>query len=145
SFSNCLQLTDDAVFAFAQNCQFLQKVDFSYCDKITDQSIIELIKNNHHCYYINKDYFATLSSILKEINLNNCVQITDKAIKEIAYNCRFLEFLHLSGCNQITDEAIKELLFCCPNLRRLYIYERNNISDLLIQKFHEHPNLQVFY
>merc|ERR1711925_42095 len=49
-------------------------------------------------------------------DLNNCLQVTDESIAEVAHNCKKLTTLDLFNCTQVTDVSIGEVARCCTQL-----------------------------
>lgn len=46
---------------------------------------------------------------LNNFQLNNCKEVTDEFLRELALKCPNLDLLDLSGCKQITDESASSL------------------------------------
>ncbi|GAB0175713.1 dynein regulatory complex subunit 6 [Grus japonensis] len=97
---------------------------------------------------------------LRELNLTNCIRVTDASVTEIAQRCHELTYLHLRYCENVTDAGIEALgnmsslisidisgtsisdmglraLGCHGKIKELSISECKNISDTGIQEFCE--------
>ena len=83
---------------------------------------------------------------LELLDLSDCEQITDAAIKAIVFHCRLLRSLNVSGCTkvscqiitqfiiyhtlQLTDAAVKYLSQGCAYLSVLNFSSSNITSDI---------------
>lgn len=107
--------TDHAVHAFFEKARVLrdqpeyrlskQSVDFKNCQYLTDDSVEIVVEQ--------------WGDSLRDIRLQNCRKITDKAVQKIADHCPNLKQLDMSGCTAIQGKTILNLVASCPNLKDL--------------------------
>ncbi|XP_015113292.1 F-box/LRR-repeat protein 4 [Diachasma alloeum] len=91
-------LDSGALNVLAPRCQYLQKVDFSWCgnyNTITPQNFIE--------------FMASAGGLLTHLRLNCCRFVIDQVIAEISGTCRNLKELCLRNCIQVTPEGFVHL------------------------------------
>ncbi len=62
--------------------------------------------------YFKKDCF-------RDLEVQNCHQLTDGGFNCLAKNCHELERMDLEDCSQITDQTLSQLATGCPNLINL--------------------------
>lgn len=149
---NCLNLDDVSLIRIAECAgETLERIDLTYCYKITDAGIISLAK---------------CCKRLRDVNLAFCLLVTDFGIENVAKNCTelttlilagmnqltdgcliilaedlpLIEELNISGCTLITDTSLIGLLLACQHLRRLDISDNHLISDLSIQRLMQLPS-----
>ncbi|KAJ8604651.1 hypothetical protein CTAYLR_006525 [Chrysophaeum taylorii] len=71
-----------------------------------------------------------LSNQVTEVNLVDCLSITDNALQAIAANCGAnLTNLNVSGCENVTDEALMAIAANCSNLTKLNVSECRKLTD----------------
>ncbi|MEC7840338.1 MAG: hypothetical protein VX777_09905 [Chlamydiota bacterium] len=98
----------------------LKSLSLQRCVDITDESVIELARNQ---------------SYLEEVNLSK-TNVGDSAIIELAYQCRQLRKLHLSRCASVTDFGVIEVVKKGLNLRFLDITQ-TDISKGAIEEIYK--------
>ena len=61
----------------------------------------------------------TVCVIVERINLNGCIQLTDKGLHCVAKRCPELRTLEIKGCSNVTNTALCEVVSYCVNLEYL--------------------------
>lgn len=97
----CYQITDDDLKLITKSINFILKISLEGCNKITDISIIDLVKKFHG---------------IIDLNIAG-TEITDSALVEIGYHCPNLEVIHLEKCKNVTDLGIQQLKKMCKKLK----------------------------
>ncbi|KAL6092547.1 hypothetical protein STEG23_030500 [Scotinomys teguina] len=131
SLKGCCSITDEGVLALALNCQLLKIIDLGGCLSITDMSLHALGKN---CQFLQCVNFSTTqvsdsgvvalvsgpcAKQLEEINMGDCINLTDKAVEAVLTACPQICILLFHGCPLITDSKnigfLNLVLYCqCP-------------------------------
>lgn len=96
-------VTDSGISAITNGCPILQMINLSYCNDITDSSLISLAK----CSNINT------------FEVRGCPLITSVGLAAIAVGCRKLVKLDIKKCNSINDVAMIPLAHFSQNLRQV--------------------------
>ncbi|XP_078273106.1 protein AMN1 homolog isoform X1 [Rhinoraja longicauda] len=99
NISGCLGVADASLQALGKNCKFLHSVDFS-ATKVSDAGVIGLVN-------------GVCSHNLKEIHMDRCVNLTDKAVESVLIFCPHILILLFHDCPRITDrsrEALQQLV-----------------------------------
>ena len=91
--SRCTFITDLALCHLADYL-WLDALDISYCNKITDDSIEVLT--------------STCTGLL-ELNLRKLTRITSNSVTAIARNCNSIRQLDIKDCSKIADTCISDL------------------------------------
>ncbi|XP_044290150.1 protein AMN1 homolog isoform X1 [Varanus komodoensis] len=124
-FKRCSNLTDSGVLALALNCPLLQIVNIGGCFSITDTSLQALGQNCQSLHSV--DFSSTqvtddgvialvsgmCSKNLKEIHMDQCVNLTDVAVEAVLTCCPMIYILLFHGCPLVTDrsrEALEQLV-----------------------------------
>lgn len=113
----CINLTDDAVIAVSQNCPALVELNCGGCTNLTDASLEALGQNSQHLKSVNFSnaqvtdsgvlslVSGKCSNSLKEIHMNNCVNLTDEAVEAVVQYCPQISILLFHGCPKTTENA----------------------------------------
>ncbi|XP_783241.3 dynein regulatory complex subunit 6 isoform X2 [Strongylocentrotus purpuratus] len=142
--SDCPRITDAALKSLA-TCRNINVLNVADCIRISDNGVRNLVE-------------GPSGPKLREMNLTNCVRVTDVSIMKITQKCYSLVYgsfcfsehitdagaemlgnmpalssLDISGCN-ITDTGLGAL-GNCYHLRDVVLSECHQITDLGIQKF----------
>ncbi|NXJ96602.1 DRC6 protein, partial [Corythaixoides concolor] len=164
------QITDLSFKLMSKCCPYLRHIHMVDCQKITDAGL-EMISPLKHilvlnvadCIRIGDEGVRTFvqgssGAKLRELNLTNCIQITDASVTEIAQRCPELAYLSLHHCENVTDAGIQALgnmlslisidisgtsisdmslrvLGHYGKIKELSVSECKNISDIGIQEF----------
>ncbi|NWX99839.1 DRC6 protein, partial [Nothoprocta ornata] len=164
------RITDLSFKLMSKCCPYIRHIHMVDCQKITDAGLkmiaplkYILILNLADCIRIGdggiKPFVEGSSgATLRELNLNNCVRVTDASVTEIAQRCHNLTYLNLRYCENVTDTGLEALgnmsslisidisgtnisdmglgaLGCSGKIKEISISECQNISDTGIQKF----------
>ena len=111
--SNCNNITDTGLLELWMGCPQLASVNLGYCSKITDASVIAL---SNGCPQ------------LTDLNLWNC-NITDASVIAISNGCPRLTSVDLYGCDKITDKSVIALSNGCQQLISLNLCDCSTITD----------------
>ena len=112
----CKMVTDDVVCLIAHTCPNISILDFGDCVDITDIAICALATCtqlrglNLSGTKVSDDGIICLCngasrSIIEELILNGCLQITDDSISSIADNCPSMTIVNFTGCPQLTERS----------------------------------------
>ena len=90
-------------------CSQLHSVDFSFCSKIDNNSLIQL---------------STFCKQLQYISVQGCYQLTDMAMEEVTKKCQKLAAFNISGGSvletlKLTDDTLASVAANCQELRTL--------------------------
>lgn len=99
-------------------CRNLERLTLTGCSKLTDRSLVPLLRNN--------------KSILS-VDMTNLDQVTSATLTKLAQNCPKLQGLYASGCKNITDDAVNVLADRCPSLKRVKFNGCFFLSDFSIK------------
>eukprot|EP00455_Lapot_gusevi_P041182 TRINITY_DN4748_c0_g1_i10.p1 TRINITY_DN4748_c0_g1~~TRINITY_DN4748_c0_g1_i10.p1 ORF type:complete len:479 (-),score=146.30 TRINITY_DN4748_c0_g1_i10:48-1484(-) len=114
SLRDCRNLTDAAIQAIVNSCSGrLKYLDVRGCRNLTDASL-------------NAIAGATL---LRELELSECRDVSDAGVKQIAQSCPALRTLTLSHCRSITDEALQALAQTCTQLEEVGLGWCDQLTD----------------
>ncbi|XP_051469925.1 dynein regulatory complex subunit 6 isoform X1 [Apus apus] len=166
------QITDLSLKFISKCCPYMRHIHMANCQTITDAGL-EMISALEHILVLNvadctriSDEGVTLfvqgssGAKLRELNLANCINVTDASVMEIAQRCHALTYLSLRYCENVTDAGIEALvdmsslisidisgtsisdtglraLGCHGKIKELSVSECKNISDAGIQDFCE--------
>ncbi|NXC42011.1 DRC6 protein, partial [Penelope pileata] len=164
------RITDLSFKLMSKFCPYIRHIHIAGCQKITDiglkmisQLKYILVLNVADCFRISDggvQLFVRGSSgaKLRELNLTNCIHVTDASVTEIAQRCHQLAYLNLHHCENVTDAGIEALgnmsslmsidvsgtsisdvglkaLGRRGKIKQLSLSECKNVSDTGIQEF----------
>lgn len=112
--SACECGTDGAISALSAACPKLHTIDLCSTD-ITDIAVRAIAQ---HC------------SQLLNLNIDNCMSLTNTSLNSLAQHSTRLQTLHLARNEDFTDEAMVEVSTRCTDLQVLCIADCYNISDI---------------
>ncbi|XP_071590100.1 F-box and leucine-rich repeat protein 13 isoform X2 [Heliangelus exortis] len=175
------QITDLSLKVISNSCPCMRHIHMANCQKITDAGL-QMISPLEHIIVLNVAGCIRISdeglrpfvqgssgAKLRELNLSNCIDVTDASLTEIAQRCCALTYLSLRYCGNVTDAGIEALgemsslisidlsgtiisdtglraLGSYGNIKKLTIANCKNISDAGIQEFCEGTNqLEYFH
>lgn len=152
---NSTNLTDDMLMNIINKCINLSCVKLFHCGLITDKSISKLITTCtiselllYCCYLVTNESIIELSKNNNELNITNlkicyCYCITDISIIEIGKKCKNLKILELSidytylslnsisnNCNELTEITIN-LLGCDKLIKKSLHFLIHNCKKLI--------------
>ncbi|KAJ8898931.1 hypothetical protein K2173_008425 [Erythroxylum novogranatense] len=96
-------ITDLGILSIACGCRDLQSINISYCNDITDSSLISLSK----------------CPSLTTFESRGCPLLTSLGLAAIAVGCKQLNKLDIKKCHDIDDAAMLPLAHFCQNLRQI--------------------------
>uniref|UniRef100_A0A667XHK0 F-box and leucine rich repeat protein n=1 Tax=Myripristis murdjan TaxID=586833 RepID=A0A667XHK0_9TELE len=116
----------------------LRELDLSACSKLTDSSIIQVLRypdlHRLSLSMLPEISDASLASVawhcrsLTSLALSHCPQISDRGVAQAAPHLHRLQHLYLSCCDNITDRSLSLLVQHCKRLRTLDISMCKEIS-----------------
>jgi hypothetical protein len=109
-------ITDKGLISLIKNCNHLNYLVLSWCNKITDIGIIAITNAN-----------------LFELDISYCNKITNLGFMSIA-KCVNLQSLVVGCVDQISDEAMIYVIKHCTKLKSIDTHYNNRISDLCLQE-----------
>ncbi|XP_043498036.1 F-box/LRR-repeat protein 4 isoform X2 [Polistes fuscatus] len=123
-------LNDHALKYLIPRCQYLQRLDLSWCgnyNMISDRNFVDFI---HSC-----------GKLLTHLRLNCCRCINDKVILEVSRVCKNLKELCLRNCMGITNDGFSKLekLQC---LERLELYGTTIETSILCSILRKNPQMK---
>ncbi|KAG8332243.1 Antagonist of MEN (Mitotic Exit Network) [Homalodisca vitripennis] len=109
-------MTDEVISQLTTHCPLLRVLDLSSCTNLTDGAITSLATLAHirvlglaNTYISDTGLIALSEGIcshsLTELNLNNCIKITDTGIYSVVKGCKKLSVLVFSGCPKLSVEC----------------------------------------
>ncbi|KAL5052965.1 hypothetical protein RYX36_033647, partial [Vicia faba] len=110
---------------------FLKELYVDHCFGIDDALIVPALVEFEHlqvlslagiptvCDTFIKDYIVARGHNMKELNLKDCINLTDASIKVIAKHCRGMCRLDLSNLSKLTDLSMGYLTNGCRALHTL--------------------------
>lgn len=124
------RLTDASVKVLAKSCPMLDHVYLVDCPRITDLALKALAAFKHlnvvnvaDCVRIQDAGVRQIvegpsGAKMKELNLTNCVRVSDVTLLRIAQRCHNLVYASFCYCEHVTDAGV-ELLGTLPSLTSL--------------------------
>ncbi|XP_076913671.1 F-box/LRR-repeat protein 3-like [Bidens hawaiensis] len=106
-------ITDKGISAVACGCTGLEMINISYCESVTDSSLISLSK----CCNLN-----TLES-------RGCPLITSLGLEPIAFRCKQLTKLDIKKCLNVNDSGLIPIAHFSQNLRQINL-SYSSVTDV---------------
>jgi len=112
-------------------CQHLKSFGLSFCDSLTDQSLmyiqtlsnlvtLRLKKGTEFSAQALKELFEHLhphwtgsATGLLHVNVAECTNLNDAAVQALAESCRYLESIDISWCWEVTDAGLDHVINKC--------------------------------
>ncbi|XP_056907647.1 dynein regulatory complex subunit 6 isoform X1 [Takifugu flavidus] len=123
-----------------QSGQLWSRINFSVEKEWLGDNTVQQILRNYRtivihlnlrgCTSLNWPSFQSISECknLQELNISECVHVTDMMVQKILKGCSFLLYLNLSKTH-VTDKTLKELFRNCLNLQYLSLAYCNRVTD----------------
>ncbi|KAL2268939.1 hypothetical protein VTJ83DRAFT_3785 [Remersonia thermophila] len=128
-------VSDGTVMPLSE-CNRVERLTLTGCNKLTDTGLVALITNSHHLYSLDVSAQPPLSTVTSNDH------ITDASINALAENCPQLQGLNISGCHRISNESLIHLAKSCRYLRRLKLNDCGQVQDEAVFAFAENcPNI----
>eukprot|EP01096_Ripella_sp_DP13-Kostka_P018283 TRINITY_DN9848_c0_g1_i1.p1 TRINITY_DN9848_c0_g1~~TRINITY_DN9848_c0_g1_i1.p1 ORF type:complete len:827 (+),score=356.27 TRINITY_DN9848_c0_g1_i1:189-2669(+) len=102
---NRLSVSDQAIKNLLQSCTNLSELSLCNCLVLTGACFPE------------SGYFPNLQFL----NLSECIQLNDFAIRRITESCPALKHLELNNLNNLTPASLEAVAMGCPLLEELYL------------------------
>lgn len=106
-------ITDMGISAVADGCTTLEMINVSYCENITDSSLISL----------------SSCSKLNTLESRGCPLITSLGLKAIAIRCKQLTKLDIKKCHNIDDSGMIPLAHFSQNLKQINL-SYSSVTDV---------------
>jgi len=111
-------VTDASLHQIAKSCSSLKSLTLDFWNKFNRLSVSDHAIRSLLCSCTN----------LTELSLCNCYVLTAACFPENGY-FPFLHTLNLSDCIQLNDFAIRRITESCPNLKRFDLNNLNNLTE----------------
>nr|XP_009941899.1 PREDICTED: LOW QUALITY PROTEIN: F-box/LRR-repeat protein 13 [Opisthocomus hoazin] len=124
----------------------IKELSVSECKNISDTGIQEFCKGTKHLEYFHASCCPQLTDEavkavafhchrLTSASIAGCPKMTDTCIQYLAAACHYLHFLDVSGCIHLTDKALKYLWKGCKQLQILKMLYCRNITKQAVLKY----------
>uniref|UniRef100_A0A8C3HNK5 F-box and leucine rich repeat protein 13 n=1 Tax=Chrysemys picta bellii TaxID=8478 RepID=A0A8C3HNK5_CHRPI len=153
--SECQGLNDESMRLISEGCPALLYLNLSYTD-ITNGTLRLLSRISDAG--LRSFLEGSSGTKLRELNLTNCIHVTDASLMKIAQRCHNLAYLNMRYCESVTDAGIEALgnmtslisidisgttvsdmslaaLGHTRRMKELSVSECRKITDMGIQKF----------
>ncbi|KAL2529871.1 F-box/LRR-repeat protein 4 [Forsythia ovata] len=145
--SDCSGIGDEVLCAIARGCRNLKKLYIDDCHWVGNEGIISVGQN---CKYLadlrpptlrwnvgDKGMVAVSEgcSLLKNLVISKCPQITDLGLSYIARNCSSLEACNIIYCPGITKAGVTTLITGCQKIKKLLV-EEHKVSPRTKRRAH---------
>ncbi|CAI2197731.1 2844_t:CDS:2, partial [Funneliformis geosporum] len=122
---------DKALCRMVGSCRKIEYLNISFCQGITDRSLIKIAKScipgryrrKNRCDILVEKHLTVEKHLNVEkhfsveyLDFGSFCGIADVTIKEISRSCLYLKYLNLERCANITKEAIDQLISLNPNI-----------------------------
>ncbi|KAJ3037388.1 hypothetical protein HDV00_001754 [Rhizophlyctis rosea] len=126
-------VTDAHISLIASTCPNLTAINLSHCRRLTDLSVIKLIRSATLLRSVTltgtEITDATLSVIaaapcatsLTHLNLSQCHHLNDIALQFLVRSLPFLHHVNLSSLWRVSELVVKALVISCPQLCSLIV------------------------
>ncbi|XP_058215219.1 uncharacterized protein LOC131326444 [Rhododendron vialii] len=150
--SHNIWVNDTTLENFGQVCPNLQILDVSYCTRLTNSGIGEVLRRCPAITQLNiwglniSDVFGSYSdhSILNLKTLEaQDTQIDDEGMAMIGNRCRNLQYLDIGNCKKVTDKGVMEVVRNCKRLRDILMGGCEKVSaSIVLQMVSSRPSLR---
>jgi F-box/leucine-rich repeat protein 14 len=104
--SFCGNVTDASLRHIASGLAGLQNLSMTTC-AITDEGLVRLAAS------------AGLANSLKELNIGQCVSVSDEGLEAVGKTMKQLQIIDLYGCPNVTEAGISSIKAHLPKLTKL--------------------------
>ncbi|KAK6152007.1 hypothetical protein DH2020_014642 [Rehmannia glutinosa] len=153
--ADCLDLTDLSLEVIGGICSDLRAVDLTNLCKLTDVSIghlangcgsIQMLKVCRNAFRSCDEAIAAYLDVrgasLKDLSLNNIIQVSSHTALSLARNCRNLRSLDLSWCRNLTNEALGLIVDSCSSLEVLKLFGCTQVTNVFLDG-HSNPQVKL--
>ena len=147
NLSNCSRVIDSEISRIGKKCQELCNIDLGHCSQLSDSGVIGLVERCPQLMSLDLSGNNQITDLamskmrvcleLKELNLSDCINITDAGISKIGEGCAQLQSLNLDECIEVTDVGITKIGEGCLQLRKLNLEDCSQVTDVGISKIGE--------
>lgn len=119
----------------------LQDLDLSACKKLTDGSLVHVVKFKElrslslsmtNITDLTVIAIASTNPSLEHLSLSQCLSVTDNAIDAVTKHLPRLSSLDVTGCDNLTDKSIHLIQMNCQRLRSLDVSFCKQISPVCV-------------
>ncbi|KAF1958388.1 RNI-like protein [Byssothecium circinans] len=130
----------DGTLVPLSGCKRVERLTLTNCFKLTDLSLIEMLKGNRSLLALDVTGLDSLTDgsmytlaehavRLQGLNITNCKKITDASLEAVAKSCKHLKRLKLNGCSQVTDKSIIAFAQNCRYILEIDLHDCKNLED----------------
>ncbi|KAL5574502.1 hypothetical protein UlMin_016201 [Ulmus minor] len=143
-------LGNESVKKIAAACPNLELLDLDYCEDITEEAIVEVLRRCHEMRHLSVNYCKGMRNFLIDFELPklevicaNQSSIDDEGLALIGKNCRNLLQLDLFGCEEVTEKGVKEVVQNCRALKEINLKCCDQVSvDTIAWMVFSSPSLR---
>lgn len=116
SLVGCGELTDASVQLLTEEYPNLRRLDLFGCTLMTDNAVRSIANGFRSLTYLNMGRCPAITDrelsgvsrlpSMEDLSLPHCTRITERAVEDLASNCKTLIRLNLFGCPVITERLI---------------------------------------
>ena len=150
SISGCTRITDSGLAYAVASSGGLRRLDCSYCDLVSDQSVLALAKwctrlegvNLRGCSRVPVSAFSTLFSScqrLSAMNLSGLRAISSELFHP-SIGFRWLQSLNVSNCRRFNDKGLQHLARI-DTMQCLILHANTDVTDLGLSAIATWPKL----
>lgn len=118
SLAHCKHITDAAIQALCENL-WIEQLDVSYCNKLTDETLLLLARN---------------FSGLTHLGIAWCRKFSDKGLRALADSTKWLLELRIEGCDAFTQTTLDYLMLAAPSCKIIQRFDPTE-HDVPLQDF----------
>ncbi|GAV91023.1 hypothetical protein CFOL_v3_34423 [Cephalotus follicularis] len=142
-------LSDDFIIKIGSICPNVQVLDVSHCSGITEEGIVETLKNFKGIRHLNMNHCNGKKGFnidfdlpkLEVLEVEGSV-MNDDALAAIGKKCCGLLCLHLQGCLNVTRRGVKHVVENCRALREINLKQCIIEGDLVAWMVSARPSLR---
>ncbi|GAV91025.1 LRR_6 domain-containing protein [Cephalotus follicularis] len=142
-------LSDDFIIKIGSICPNVQVLDVSHCSGITEEGIVETLKNFKGIRHLNMNHCNGIKGFnidfdlpkLEVLEVEGSV-MNDDALAAIGKKCCGLLCLHLQGCLNVTRRGVKHVVENCRALREINLKQCIIDGDLVAWMVSARPSLR---
>ncbi|KAL5759046.1 hypothetical protein ACOSP7_021657 [Xanthoceras sorbifolium] len=125
--SFCTMITEEGIGEILKRCGEIQRLEIESCRQISNLGIkhfkvkkLEVLRVARSG--IDDDALTTVAHTcprLLYLNLNNCIYVTTRGVKEVVEKCRALREISLWYCQNVIADILPWMVFSRPSLRKI--------------------------
>ncbi|GAU47710.1 hypothetical protein TSUD_177150 [Trifolium subterraneum] len=112
-------LSDEVINTFASIFPNLQLLDLNSCDISEEVLTLEVLSLSNSGIDDSSLYMISKScSGLLQLDLTNCLDVTEKGVMQVVANCTQLREIYLQGCSKVAAD-VDSMVYIRPSLRKI--------------------------